>query len=61
MSKLSSASFKIDSNFGTGSSGDVQNIRDVAITTQESGFDAIWSSEAKHDPFLPLLVAAEAK
>lgn len=60
MSKLSSASFKIDSNFGTGSSGDVQNIRDLAISTQESGFDAIWSSEAKHDPFLPLLIAAEA-
>ena len=27
---------------------------------ESAGFDAIWSSEAKHDPFLPLLVAAEA-
>jgi probable F420-dependent oxidoreductase len=60
MSSLPASSFKIDANFGTGSTGDVQSIRDLATSTQRSGFDAIWSSEAKHDPFLPLLVAAEA-
>jgi probable F420-dependent oxidoreductase len=60
MSSLPSANFKIDANFGTGTSGEIQDIQELAISTQRSGFDAIWSSEAKHDPFLPLLVAAEA-
>ena len=57
---MPSASFKIDSNLGTGSTGGIQGIRDLATTAEAAGFDAIWSSEAQHDPFLPLLVAAEA-
>lgn len=56
---MPSASFKIDFNFGTGSTGGIQGIRDQATAAEAAGFDAIWSSEAKHDPFLPLLVAAE--
>jgi probable F420-dependent oxidoreductase len=30
-----------------------------AVTAEESGYDAVWSAETGHDPFLPLLLAAE--
>ena len=31
----------------------------AARTAEENGFDALWSAETGHDPFLPLLLAAE--
>ena len=57
---MTGAGFRIDANLGTGASPGVDGIRELATTAEAAGFDAIWSSEAKHDPFLPLLVAAEA-
>jgi len=55
-----SASFQVDANLGTGATGGLAGIRNFAKTAEAAGFNAVWSSEAKHDPFLPLLVAAEA-
>jgi probable F420-dependent oxidoreductase len=57
---VAGAGFRIDANLGTGSSAGVAGIRELAVSAEAAGFDALWSSEAKHDPFLPLLVAAEA-
>ncbi len=39
----------------------VQDLNEVATyakSVEEMGFDALWSTESKHDPFLPLAVAA---
>jgi probable F420-dependent oxidoreductase len=30
-----------------------------ALAAEDGGFDAIWSAETAHDPFLPLVIAAE--
>lgn len=30
-----------------------------AVTAEAAGYDAVWGSETSHDPFLPLLLAAE--
>ncbi len=35
------------------------NIGRLARAAEELGFAGLWSSETKHDPFLPLLLAAE--
>ncbi|MGH7965319.1 MAG: LLM class flavin-dependent oxidoreductase, partial [Candidatus Binatia bacterium] len=32
----------------------------LARATEEIGFDALWSVEAQHEPFMPLAVAATA-
>jgi probable F420-dependent oxidoreductase len=40
----------------------VVGLRDVpaiARAAEDIGFDALWSSETQHDPFLPLVLAAE--
>ncbi len=40
----------------------VPNIREIpalARAVEEIGFDALWTSETQHDPFLPLALAAE--
>lgn len=50
---------RIDANLGTGQLPDLAGIRALASAAEDAGFDALWSSEAKHDPFLPLLFAAE--
>lgn len=57
---MTGAGFRVDANLGTGRSAGVCGIRELATTAEAAGFDGLWSSEAKHDPFLPLLVAAEA-
>src|SRR5436305_5790783 len=31
----------------------------VASEAEEAGYDGIWSAETSHDPFFPLLLAAE--
>src|SRR5512135_3874178 len=33
---------------------DLKDVRALAQTAESIGFDAIWSSETQHDPFLPL-------
>lgn len=50
---------KIDTGFGVSSAGDLHSIIDVAKRAASAGFDALWSSETQHDPFLPLALAAE--
>jgi len=37
---------------------DLRAVADYARRAEDIGFDALWSTEAKHDPFLPLAVAA---
>ncbi len=32
---------------------------DVARAAEETGFDALWTAETSHDPFFPLLIAAQ--
>ena len=32
---------------------------DAAQQAEEMGFDALWTAETSHDPFFPLVVAAE--
>jgi len=39
---------------------DLARIGDYARKVEAMGFDCLWSSETKHDPFLPLAVAAAA-
>lgn len=35
------------------------DMKEVAIRAERVGFDAMWSSETKHNPFLPLTIASE--
>ncbi len=35
------------------------DIPKLARSAEESGFDALWTSETQHEPFLPLAIAAE--
>ena len=38
---------------------DLQTAGASAKETEEAGYDGAWSAETGHDPFLPLLLAAE--
>jgi probable F420-dependent oxidoreductase len=42
-----------------GISADLTQARAAATEAEEAGYDGIWSAETSHDPFLPLLLAAE--
>ena len=48
---------KIDAELGTIGLADVE---EQARKLEQSGFDAVWTFEASHDPFLPLLSVARA-
>ena len=48
---------KIDAELGTIGLADVE---EQARRLEEIGFDAVWTFEASHDPFLPLLAVAKA-
>src|SRR5688500_18369493 len=37
---------------------DLTSVPDYARKVEALGFDALWSAETQHDPFLPLAVAA---
>jgi len=47
---------KIDAQIAPSS---LSSIPDVAKGAERAGFDALWSSETKHDPFLPLALVSE--
>ncbi|CAN5145609.1 LLM class F420-dependent oxidoreductase [soil metagenome] len=47
---------KID--VGLGVEGDIQGAGRTARAAEELGFDGFWTSETKHDSFLPLAIAA---
>jgi probable F420-dependent oxidoreductase len=48
---------KVDGGFGTG--GDLATAGDAAREHEEAGYSGFWTAETSHDPFLPLLLAAE--
>lgn len=37
----------------------ISSIPEVARSAEQAGFEAIWSSETQHDPFLPLALVSE--
>ena len=42
-----------------GIGNDLRSAGPAARKAEEAGYDAIWSAETGHDPFMPLLIAAE--
>jgi probable F420-dependent oxidoreductase len=46
---------KVDGGIGLG----LTNIAASAAESEEAGYDGLWSVETAHDPFFPLLLAAE--
>jgi probable F420-dependent oxidoreductase len=46
---------KIDGNIGT----DLRNVPQNARDAEAAGYSGAWTAETSHDPFLPLLLAAE--
>lgn len=50
---------KVDGGFGLTPAG-IEGAGDVARETEEAGYDGIWTAETSHDPFFPLLVAAQS-
>lgn len=49
---------KVDGGFGLGGA-DLDRIVAAAKETEAAGYDGAWSAETSHDPFFPLLLAAE--
>jgi probable F420-dependent oxidoreductase len=53
---------KVDGGIGamlSAGSGSIGAIAQAAKAQEAVGYDGLWSAETSHDPFLPLLVAAE--
>src|SRR5215217_7984439 len=50
---------KLDANLGT-EGRYPRNVNDIARAAEALGFAGLWSSETKHDAFLPLAIAAGA-
>ncbi len=48
---------KVDGGFGMG--GDLGSAITAAQEHESAGYDGFWTAETSHDPFLPLLLAAE--
>ena len=46
---------KVDGGIGLG----LTNIAESAQQSEQAGYDGLWSAETAHDPFFPLLLAAE--
>jgi len=49
---------KVDGGFGL-SMGGLDGAGDLARDAEGAGYDGIWTAETSHDPFFPLLVAAQ--
>ena len=49
---------KLDASMGFATP--LNDVPALALAAESIGFDAIWSSETQHDPFLPLTHAAAA-
>jgi probable F420-dependent oxidoreductase len=43
-----------------GGIGGLEQAAKVAVEQEERGYDGVWSAETSHDPFLPLVAAAQA-
>jgi alkanesulfonate monooxygenase SsuD/methylene tetrahydromethanopterin reductase-like flavin-dependent oxidoreductase (luciferase family) len=50
---------KLDAGFGV-EGGYLRSAGDAARAAESLGFAGLWSSETKHDAFLPLAIAADA-
>ena len=50
---------KVDGGLGLTLSG-IDGAGQLAREAEEAGYDGIWSAETSHDPFFPLLVAAQS-
>src|SRR5258705_6269944 len=50
---------KVDGGIGAVGKGDLAAVGAAAKAQEALGYDGIWSAETSHDPFFPLLVAAE--
>lgn len=54
---------RVDTNIGSlvdGAAGaDARGLRDQVEVAERIGYDAAWSAETSHDPFLGCLLAAE--
>src|SRR5215218_6276898 len=48
---------KLDANLGT-EGRYLRNVNDIARAAEALGFAGLWTSETKHDGFLPLAIAA---
>src|SRR5215210_1309029 len=48
---------KLDANLGT-EGRYLRNVNDIARSAEALGFAGLWTSETKHDAFLPLAIAA---
>jgi probable F420-dependent oxidoreductase len=48
---------KVDGGAGLGVSLD--KVADLAVEQERAGYDGFWTAETSHDPFLPVLLAAE--
>ena len=51
---------KIDGGLGPTLSSDLSTFADQAADLQTAGYDGIWTAETNHDPFFPLLLAAQS-
>jgi probable F420-dependent oxidoreductase len=51
--------FKLDRGVAPGTTLSFSATRDLARATEAGGWDGLWVSEAKHDPFLSVAIAAE--
>jgi probable F420-dependent oxidoreductase len=49
---------KVDGGLGFG--GTTEGVGAMAKAQEDSGYDGIWTAETSHDPFFPLLLAAES-
>jgi len=49
------AGLKVDGGIFT----DLADVPELAAELEQRGYDACWTGEINHDPFLPLLLAAE--
>lgn len=49
---------KVDGGFGVGTN-DLSKAVATAKEQEAAGYDGLWTAETSHDPFLPLLLAAE--
>src|SRR3954468_23850716 len=50
---------KVDGGIGAVGKGGLAGIGAAAKAQEAVGYDGIWSAETSHDPFYPLLIAAE--
>lgn len=48
---------KVDGGVGHGA--DLEDVAELAREQEAAGYNGFWSAETSHDPFLPLLLAAE--